>query len=407
MERFFNDSRTVQRFRSGPLGPYIQQLAEELTSQGYARCGSRLRLRIAHKFGLWLRRCHIQIPDVTISDVDRYVAKYGNVKQGDAKSVRMLLDILVRRGLVRPRPEPARTDAERVVDEFSTYLLQERALSPRTISGVCRQIRCFLAFRFGAGAVDLSSILPQEVIAFVRHEALRKCSASAKNTTSALKSFFQYLQFSRALGRDLVAAVPTVAHWSLSNIPKGLSRHQVSRALKSCDQNTPIGRRDYAVLLLLARLGLRSGEIAFLSLDDIDWSAGTISVHSKSQKSCQLPLPSEVGDAIANYLRKDRPVVPSRRVFLRVPAPHVGFEGPRAISLIVKYALGRAGIHSRSQGAHQFRHALATEMLEHGAALPEIGQILRHSKPKTTFIYAKVDLGALSPLARRWPGGVS
>ena len=407
MERFFKDSRTIRRFRSGPLGPYIQQLAEELASQGHARCGTRLRLRIAHQFGLWLAKCRIEIADLSIGDADRYVAKYGNVKQGDAKSVRMLFDILVRRGIVRPQPEPAKTEAERVVDEFSSYLLQMRALSPRTISGVCRQIRFLLTFLFGAGAVNLSEILPEDVIAFVRHEAARKCAASAKNTTSALKSFFQYLQFSRALARDLVAAVPSVADWSLSNIPKGLSRLQVARALNSCDRNKPIGRRDYAVLLLLARLGLRSGEVAFLSLDDIDWSAGTISVHSKSQRPCQLPLPPDVGNAVANYLRKDRPAVSSRRVFLRIPAPHVGFEGPRAISLIVKYALKRAGVHSRSQGAHQFRHALATEMLKHGAALPEIGQILRHSKPKTTFIYAKVDLGALLPLAKRWPGGVS
>jgi integrase/recombinase XerD len=272
---------------------------------------------------------------------------------------------------------------------------------------VCRQIRFFLAFRFGAGTVDLSAVLPEDVIAFVQHEAGRKCAANAKNTTSALKTFFQYLQFSRGRGQELASAVPSVASWSLSNIPKGLSRVQVTRALNSCDRKTPIGRRDYAVLLLLARLGLRSGEVAFLTLDDIDWSAGTISVRSKSQRSCQLPLSPDVGGAIANYLWRDRPVVASRRVFLRMPAPHVGFEGSRAISLIVKYALRRAGIQSRSQGAHRFRHALATEMLKHGAALLEIGQILRHSKAKTTFIYAKVDIAALLPLARRWPGGVA
>lgn len=407
MERFFKDSRTIERFRSGPLGPYIQQLAEELASHGYARCDSRLRLRIAHQFGSWLTRRRIEITDLTIRDANRYVAKYGNIKQGDAKSVRMLLDILVRRGLVQPQPEPAKTEAERVVDEFSTYLSQERSLSPRTIGGVCRQIRFFLAFRFSDGTVDLSTILPKDVIAFVRHEAARKCAASAKNTTSALKSFFQYLQYSRGRGQDLASAVPSVADWSLSNFPKGLSRLQVARALNSCKRNKPIGRRDYAVLLLLARLGLRAGEVAFLTLDDIDWSRGTITLRSKTPKLSQLPLPRDVGDAIASYLQKDRPAVSSRRVFLRIPAPHVGFEGPRAISLIVKYALRRAGIQSRSQGAHQFRHALATEMLKHGAALPEIGVVLRHSRPKTTFIYSKVDLAALLPLARPWPGGVA
>jgi integrase/recombinase XerD len=407
MERLFKDSRTIRRFRSGPLGPCIQQLAEELVGQGHARCATRLRLRVAYQFGLWLAKCHIEITNLTACHGEQYVAKYGNVKQGDAKTVRMLFDILVRRGIVRSRQEPAKTEAERVVDAFSAYLQEQRALAPRTIKGVSQQIRFFLAFRFGIGAVDLSLILPEDVIAFVRHEAARKCAASAKNTTSALKSFSQYLQFSCGRGRELELAVPSVAHWSLSNIPKGLSRPQVTRVLINCDRKTPIGRRDYAVLLLLARLGLRSGESAFLTLDDIDWSAGTISVRSKSSKSCQLPLPLDVGAAIATYLQKDRPVVSSRRVFLRIPAPHIGFEGPRAISLIVKYALQRAGIHSRSQGAHQFRHALATEMLKHGAALVEIGHILRHSNPKTTFIYAKVDLVALLPLARRWPGGVA
>lgn len=407
MERFFNDGRTIHRFRSGPLGPYVQQLADDLSRLGHARNATRLRLRIAHQFGRWLTKRHIEVADLTAHHADQYVARHGNVKQGDAKTLRMLLGILLRMGVVRPQPEPTRTEAECVVDAFANYLSEQRALASSTITGMCQQIRYFLAFRFGKGAIDLTAILPEEVIAFVRQEAARKCSASAKNTTSALKSFFQYLQFSRALGRDLVAAVPSVAHWSLSNIPKGPSRVQVSRALSSCDQSTPIGRRDYAVLLLLVRLGLRPGEVAFLTLDDIDWSAGTITVRSKSPKSCRLPLPRDVGDAIASYLRKDRPAVSSRRVFLRIPAPHVGFEGASAISLIVKYALRRAGIQSRSLGAHQFRHALATEMLKHGAALPEIGEVLRHSKAKTTFIYAKIDVAALLPLARLWPGGVA
>jgi site-specific recombinase XerD len=156
----------------------------------------------------------------------------------------------------------------------------------------------------------------------------------------------------------------------------------------------------------LARLGLRGGEVARLTLDDIDWTTGTISVPTKGGRQCTMPLLHDVGEAIAIYLRKDRPLAPSRRLFLRIPAPAAGFEGHRAVSLVVKYALARAGVHSPSKGAHQFRNALATEMLQKGASLSEIGEVLRHRKPKTTFIYAKVDLATLRPLARAWPGGV-
>lgn len=407
IERFFKDSRTIQRFRSGPLGPYIQQLTDELSRQGYARGATRLRVRIAHQFGLWLTKRHVQITDLTTSHANQYLARYANIKQGDAKTLRMLLDILVGEGIVRRPPEPAKTEAEKSVDGFSIYLEQQLALAPRTIEGLSRHIRFFLAYRFGDMVVDLRAVQPEDVIAFVRRDAARKCAASAKNTTTALRSFLRYLQYSGFHNRDLASAVPSVADWSLSNIPRGLSRHQVRCVLCSCNRKTSIGRRDYAVLLLLVRLGLRAGEVAALTLDDIDWAMGSISVCSKGGTLCRLPLPRDVGDAIATYLRKDRPTVSSRRVFLRIPAPHTGFEGHRAVCLIVKYALARAGVQSRSRGAHQFRHTLASEMLKHGAALVDIGHILRHKKPKTTFIYAKVDFAALRPLAKRWPGGIA
>jgi site-specific recombinase XerD len=186
-----------------------------------------------------------------------------------------------------------------------------------------------------------------------------------------------------------------------------LSREQVNAVLASCNRQTALGRRDYAVLLLLARLGLRSAEVAHLNLDDIEWTTGAILVNGKGGKACRVPLTADVGEAIAIYLSKDRPAVPTRRVFLRAPAPHTGFVGTSTVGLIVKYALARAGIQSRSKGAHQFRHTLACDMLKHGASLTDIGEVLRHKKPKTTFIYAKVDFGALRPLAKPWPGGVA
>jgi integrase/recombinase XerD len=208
------------------------------------------------------------------------------------------------------------------------------------------------------------------------------------------------------IDRDLSGSVPTVRCWSLSGIPKALTRKQVTRVLAGCNRKTATGRRDFAVLLLLARLGLRAGEVAALRLKDIDWTAGTLIVSGKGAKECKLPLPHDVGQAIAVYLCKDRPSVPSNRVFLRITAPHKGFEGSRAVCTIVKSALARVDTGFRSKGAHQFRHTLATRMLANGASLLDIGSVLRHEKPKTTFLYAKVDFKALRPIAKPWPGGV-
>jgi site-specific recombinase XerD len=166
-----------------------------------------------------------------------------------------------------------------------------------------------------------------------------------------------------------------------------------------------MGRRDYAILLLLARLGLRSSEVAFLELDDIDWNVGQLSVRGKSGRRSELPLPPEVGKAIAAYLRRGRPDSASRRVFLRAKAPVRGFQGASGVGSIVRHSLKRAGVNAPTHGAHQFRHGLATEMLRQGASLSEIGELLGHRHPQTTKIYAKVDINALRTLALPWPGG--
>lgn len=206
---------------------------------------------------------------------------------------------------------------------------------------------------------------------------------------------------------DLAQAVPTVANWSMTSIPRGISSDLVRKLLVSIDRRTAIGRRDYAILLLLARLGLRAGEVARIELEDIDWNSGLISVHRKGGKRSVLPLPAEVGTAIVAYLRHGRPQNNNcRRVFLRSRAPVRGFVGPVAITSIVKNNLARAGITAPTKGAHQFRHGLATDMLRHGASLSEIGELLGHRSPETTRIYTKVDLKALRPLALPWPGGV-
>jgi len=204
----------------------------------------------------------------------------------------------------------------------------------------------------------------------------------------------------------LVAAVPVVANWSMTSIPRAIGKDQVRQLLASINQRTAMGLRDYAIVLLLSRLGLRSGEVAFLELDDIDWNRGQLTVRGKSGQHRELPLPAEVGKAIAAYLRRGRPKSASRRVFLRAKAPIRGFQGACGIGSIVRHSLQRVGINAPTHGTHQFRHGLATEMLRQGSSLREIGDVLGHRHPQTTKIYTKVDIDALRKLALPWPGGV-
>jgi integrase/recombinase XerD len=407
MELLFTDPRTIERVRSGPLGSYIQQLVNNLRQQGYRRGNSRWRVRIAHRFAHWIAESRIAVENLTPTQIDRFVERYCKIKQGDAKTLRMFFDILVENGVVSRMPEPAPTEAQRLVDEFATYLQRQRALSPRTIESYRQLSRSFLDFQFRGKPISIAALRAQDVIALVQHEARRKCAGSAKNTTVALRSYLRFAHYSGILEHDFSAAVPTVADWALASIPRGLTEDEVRRVLESCNRQTSVGRRDYAVLLLLARLGLRASEVATLTLDDIRWDTGTILVHGKGGKPRKLPLLADVGKAIAIYLKQDRPTVPSRRVFLRVPAPHTELRYSSAICLVVQNALLRASLQTHSKGAHQFRHALATEMLKRGASLTDIGEVLRHEKPKTTFIYAKVDFASLRPIALPWPGDLA
>ena len=294
---------------------------------------------------------------------------------------------------------------ERYAQAYERHLRETCALAEATILNYVPFIRKFLEGRFGDGPVVLSSLCARDVVRFVQRQAPGLHRKRAKLMTSALRSFLKYARYRGEVTLDLAAAVPVVANWSMPSIPRAISTDQVHQLLASIDRETATGRRDYAILLLLARLGLRSSEVAFLELDDIDWNTGALNVRGKSSRLNEFPLPHEVGQAIAAYLRNGRPPSTSRCVFLRAKAPVRGFRGASGVGSIVRHSLQRAGIKAPTYGAHQFRHGLATEMLRQGASLGEIGDVLGHRRPQTTKIYAKVDLAALRTLALPWPGG--
>jgi integrase/recombinase XerD len=288
---------------------------------------------------------------------------------------------------------------------FERYLREERGLVNGTIANYSVLIRAFLVDRFRGGSVTLSDLNAGDVVRFVQCRGPTLRQNRAKVLTSALRGFLGYARYRGYFRLDLAAAVPQVANWSMTAIPRGIAPDQVRRLLGQIDRDSAIGIRDYAIFLLLARLGLRAGEVAFLELDDINWKEGYLTVRGKGGRRVQLPLPADVGEAIVAYLRNGRPRSPCRRLFLRACAPVRGFLGPAAVCSMVRHAIQRSGISAPSTGAHQFRHGLATEMLRGGATLAEIGEVLGHSNPQTTKIYTKVDLDALRSLALPWPGG--
>jgi integrase/recombinase XerD len=325
-----------------------------------------------------------------------------------ARRPQPLLDFLRKDGAIpaeKLSPHPV-TPADRHTQAYEDYLREARGLARATIVNYVPFIRGFLKDRFGEDSVTLSNLRATDIVRFVQRQAPRLHLKRAKLLTTALRSFLRNLRYCGKTKLDLAAAVPVVANWSMSSIPRAIAADQVRRLLDSIDRRSATGRRDYAILLLLARLGLRSGEVTSLELDDIDWSAGHLSVHGKSGRRSELPLPSEVGKAIAAYLRRGRPASISRRVFLRAKAPIRGFRGSSGVGSIVRHRLQRAAIDAPTYGAHQFRHGLATALLRQGASLGEIGELLGHHSPETTKIYTKVDLDALRTLALPWPGGV-
>jgi site-specific recombinase XerD len=315
-----------------------------------------------------------------------------------------MLELLRRRGVTLEKRQPPLSLKEKVVAEFRRYLLKERGLSAKTAFGYGPFINRFLSETFRDGRLSFAHLRAPDVTDFVRRHAYNAGRAYARHLVQALRSFLRYLRLQGKIKTDLEGCVLSVAAWSLASLPKFIPAEAVEKVLASCDRDTANGKRNHAILLLLARLGLRAGEVIHLNLDDIDWDNGTITFHAKGNRQSRMPLPAEVGEALALYLQVRRHCA-CRRVFLCDGAPVRGFSNSNGISTLVRRALERAKVEAAHTGAHLFRHSLATEMLRKNASLDEIGEVLRHKSPDTTAIYAKVDIAALRRLALPWPGG--
>ena len=393
------------RAASGPLARFATGCELWLTAKGFSRASVYHRRVLFDHLGRWLEVEGLGAAELTAERAGQFLEARraaGYVTWVSPRSVLLPLAYLRELGATPPpAPVVAVGRIEEVIDGFRGYLMLERGLAASTIAEYERVARVFFAQRpVGLGLGELTA---GDVSAFLARECPRRSVSGARHLVSPLRSLLRYLHVAGLISMPLAAAVPGVADQRDRSLPRGVEPVVVARLLASCDRRRTVGRRDYAILLLLVRLGLRVGEVAAIELGDVDWRRGEIVIRAKRDRQDRLPLPVDVGEALVAYLRRRGPSE-CRALFLKAHAPAGALRG-NTVCGVVGDACARAGV-SRV-GAHQLRHTAATEMLRGGASLAEVAQVLRHREIKTTAIYAKVDRARLRTLARPWPGSQS
>jgi site-specific recombinase XerD len=400
------DPTLLERLRVGPLAPYLDVYLKQIEQEDFNPSSVPCQAYAIARLSRWLERLNIPLKDFDESRAREFLGRDpGIVHFPEPATIRRLVLILQEAGVLKVKQQAALTAVQCHVAGYRRYLSQQRGLSETSLPNYTSFIETFLSERFGRGEPCMAKLCATDVTSFMTSQVAKLSPGRTKLLVTALRSFFRYLLHRGEITIALAGCVPSVATWSFSAIPKSLPTGAVRRLLEEQDQTTPNGRRDYAIMVLLARLGLRAGEVVALNLDDIDWDNAVIRIHRKGGRWTTLPLLDEVGEAIAAYLRSGRPECSSRRVFLRHRAPVRGFAHTITVSSIVRRSLRRAGVDTVRTGAHLLRHSLAVDLLRKGASLSEIGDVLGHRSPDTTALYAKVDLAALRPLALPWPAG--
>jgi integrase/recombinase XerD len=401
-------SATVSGRVQSLLDDYVESFLRRLRGAGYAERTIRKKRTVARAFVRWAKRKGIATIDLNDGHGDAFVLRLPRLgksrRQFELAVVRLFLDYLrATAGLQRPAAEAPISSVANLLQQYENHLRKDRGLAENSLRVYLPLIRTFLASK----VVDSGfprSLKAFTIRGFVIAQTHNRSAEYVRLLATALRSFCRFLFLSGHIPVGLSPSVPRVCKYRQSTPPAFLTPQEVTRALAAMNRSTPRGRRDYAILLLLARLGLRAGEVISLELEDISWRTAEIVVRGKGRTVERLPLLRDIGEALAAYLRKDRGVSESRRIFLRMWAPRIGLAGPAAVGHIVRLALAQAGIRRSGRGAaHLFRHGLATRMIRHGASLPEIAEVLRHRSQMTTSGYTQVAFEALREVAQPWP----
>jgi len=407
LESYFDAPYVLDRLRSGATGSLLNGFAISLRASGYARRAARKRLRGAAHLCRWTEKHGILLPRLDEAALHRFArhlsrcrcqrrrpGQHGALRLG----ARLFLAYLRQQGITQV---PAEKSQHRrpTVDGFLSWMRLHRGVTETTLDGYERVLSKVVA-RLGS---DPRRYDAAKLRGFVLEYSKDHGRSEVQNTASALRMFMRYLSVEGQCSADLIAAVPKVAHWRLATLPRYLPAESVEKVIATCDLETQVGKRDRAILLLLARLGLRAADVVGLRLVDIDWERARVRVVGKGRRETWLPLPQEVGDAMLVYLKGGRPSAENDRVFLTVRAPVRAFLSATAISQLVRRAIEGADVDAPSFGAHLLRHSAATAMLRGGATLDAIGALLRQRSMDTTALYAKVDVPTLQRVAQPWP----
>ena len=398
-------SRVSRVLMTGPLAPFADAYRAELCERGYAPLSTVSELRQVARFSRWLEADGLTVADVSGARVEEFLewqrANWRHRHSWSRPGLRCLLDVLRGLGvLAAEEPAAASSPTDVLLACFERYLLGERGLAPGTVVLYLRSARQFIEGL--PPDRGLAGLVAGDVTAAVLRESESVSVSAAQTVVSGLRSFLRFCFIEGLVGSDLSQAALLARGRSSSPLPRGIGRADARALLGSCDRRRALGRRDYAVIILLLRLGLRRGEVAGLTLDDIDWRAGELVVRGRGARQDLLPLPADVGEAIAAYVRRGRPQTGRREVFLRAKAPYDPIASGTVAST-VRRACRRAGI--AEVGSHRLRHTAACEMVQANVPLVRIGQVLRHRSLQSTAIYARVDVERLRLLATPWPGG--
>lgn len=409
INQIYTDHQKIQTLKQGPLGAYVDDLVTVLLKNGYSKAKLRPRFAVIGELNRWLIQKRIKLCDLDQLEIERFIQHRSKqtsmVFQGEMVTLNLLLDVLRSHGSI-PTPEPEKivqTEIEQTLEPYNQYMVQDRGLSSSTSYMYTKYSRLFLSDVFNLKPISLNAICAKDVTEFVRKYANEHSSSENSLTVSSLRSFFRFLLVRGKITVDLASCVPTVANWGENRLPQYLTPQELEHLLEHNKGKTALKRLNYAILLLLARLGLRACEVVRLTLDDIDWENGEIVIRGKGGRQTRFPLPVDVGEALVAYLKNGRPSCSTRRFFICSRPPLKPLGNSSTVSSIVHRCLKKAGLNPPKKGAHLLRHTLGTECLRNGATLPEVGEILRHRQVDTTAIYAKVDFARLETIAQPWP----
>lgn len=402
--------RLEQELREYPLGPYIDDFASLLLSQGVKKENLRIQFVIIKRFSKWLIKKKFNLVDINDYRINQFIKQYPRkqelLRRGKISTLKKFIRMLREDNIipaVKVEIKPL-TEVEKLLIRYKDYLTNAQGLSSRTISRYLYHNQKFMSFIFAKKSIDYQNITAKIIMTFIQKYASKHSAEDSSLMVCSIRSFLRFLINQKKIHHSLAECVPTVSRQKNKHVPSYLSKAELTHLLKSNKGKRPALIRNYAILLLLSRLGLRASEIVELTLDDIDWENGRLTIHGKGNKQAKLPIPIDVGKALVAYLKNVRlNFTNTRKVFISVRVPYRPFKNSVAVSSIVNRAVKKAGLNPRRKGAHLLRHTLATECLRKGATLYEIGELLRHENIDTTMIYAKVDFKRLRTLVKIWP----